>query len=459
MMAEQVPPIQEEIIAITRDLRRPAGDDPRFASLESMEANRDAFITHVHDTWKRLHVRSIEEILKIESIVRSPSAEKYPEGFSGLLKYVALIWRRVNDAIVWNMYNMEGHYIRRLSLRKPRPLLTESNAKAIFPFLNEINSDPLTIALWSDATCCVDVGDIVTRSFSGKPTGIIEVKSGKVNQAIMDVIHSEDDDADRHKALETLAATYGVAAIKQLGRVLRQMETGSQVSEVLRTDKGFDPLHRQPIEILEAKTKDRDYDDSLASFIEASDLKPVFECIENCLWVYIDQDPEKTHEDLIRDFTRLLYVARPSLREWNRERYDLDYLGEVVPLDANLLEPFAVPIFFRNFEPERVEQIVLGRLLNRVLLYFDWQSYAKVFEELGARLTWSTVKRARAESSVSHENRTVVIGNRIPIVTLETGQKMEGYSKIYRVFFEGILPSVVAAQYVEMLGRGSAATT
>lgn len=50
-----------------------------------------------------------------------------------------------------------------------------------------------------------------------------------------------------------------------------------------------------------------------------------------------------------------------------------------------------------------------------------------------------------------HEKRTVVIGNRIPVVSLSTGEKLEGYSKIYRVFFEGILPSVIAAQYVEML--------
>jgi hypothetical protein len=85
------------------------------------------------------------------------------------------------------------------------------------------------------------------------------------------------------------------------------------------------------------------------------------------------------------------------------------------------------------------------------LLHLDWQAYESLYPRLGARLTWSTAKRARAQSSVPHEKKTVVVGNRIPILSLDTGETLEGHAKMYRVYFEGILPSVVAAQYVEML--------
>ena len=450
-MTEDVPILQEELVSVIRDLRQPAGDDPRFSSLESITANQTAFLSRVHDTWKRLHNHSLQEILKIESLARAPDAKRYPKEFSEFLRYVELIWRRTNDAIVWSLFNMEGHYIRRMCLRKPRPVLSESNHKALIPLIEQLNSDPLTFALWSDATCCVDIGDVISRSFSGKPSGLLEVKSGAVNEAILDLIHSKDESAISLKSLEALAFAHGDNAIKQMGRILRQMQTNSQVSEVLMTDKGFDPLHKLPIEIKEAKTKDHSYDKMLASYFEISDKMPVLECIEGCLWVYIDQDPNKTYEDRIKSFTKSLYERDSRLREWNKDRYGLDHLREVVPLNANLMEPFAIPIFYRPFEPERIEQVVLGKLYNRVLLYFDWQNYERIFEDLGAHLTWSTTKRARAESSVPHEKRTVVIGNRIPVVSLSTGEKLEGYSKIYRVFFEGILPSVIAAQYIEML--------
>jgi hypothetical protein len=37
---------------------------------------------------------------------------------------------------------------------------------------------------------------------------------------------------------------------------------------------------------------------------------------------------------------------------------------------------------------------------------------------------------------------------------MRDGKYIEGCSKIYRVFFDGITPSSVAAQYIEMLGTG-----
>jgi hypothetical protein len=102
--------------------------------------------------------------MKIESILKSPTSKRYPQDFADFLRYVALIWRRINDAIVWSLFGMEGHYIRRLCLRKQRPTLLEANPKAIMPLLEELNADPLTFALWSDATSCVDIGDIISRT-------------------------------------------------------------------------------------------------------------------------------------------------------------------------------------------------------------------------------------------------------------------------------------------------------
>src|SRR5262249_1388621 len=46
-------------------------------------------------------------------------------------------------------------------------------------------SDPQSIAIWSDATTCVDLGDLVCRSFSGKLNGFFEAKAGAMNDRIL----------------------------------------------------------------------------------------------------------------------------------------------------------------------------------------------------------------------------------------------------------------------------------
>jgi hypothetical protein len=45
----------------------------------------------------------------------------------------------------------------------------------------------------------------------------------------------------------------------------------------------------------------------------------------------------------------------------------------------------------------------------------------------------------------------MIVGGRIPIISLPNGSSMTGHSKVSRIYFDGILPSVIAAQYVEML--------
>jgi hypothetical protein len=38
-----------------------------------------------------------------------------------------------------------------------------------------------------------------------------------------------------------------------------------------------------------------------------------------------------------------------------------------------------------------------------------------------------------------------------PEISLPQGPSVTGHSKVSRVYFDGILPSIIAAQYVEML--------
>jgi len=62
-------PLQDELPAIIESLRNPAGNDPLFATLQAIAANRAIFLEKSHATWKALHNRSLDEILALESLL------------------------------------------------------------------------------------------------------------------------------------------------------------------------------------------------------------------------------------------------------------------------------------------------------------------------------------------------------------------------------------------------------
>ena len=179
--------LQDELPAIIDSLRNPAGDDPRFTTGETLAANRAVFMEKSHATWKAIHNRSLDEILTLESIL-SLDSPHMPVAMAWYFRRCLAIWRRINDSIMWALLGYEDHVIRAVCHRKSRPLLAAANPDAIRTLLNKLNSDPMTIAIWSDATTCVDVGDIFCNSLSGKPSGFLEVKQGTMNDKILELM-------------------------------------------------------------------------------------------------------------------------------------------------------------------------------------------------------------------------------------------------------------------------------
>ena len=282
--------IRDELPAIIRQLRKPAGNDPRFASLEAIEANRKDFTAAVHSTWKQLHSRSLDEILTIEKVLSSAPREKLPVGFVWYLERSIALWRRINDAIVWSLVREQDHVIRRVCHRKDRPRLTDANPTAIRPFLDNFNSDPQSIAIWSDATTCVDLGDRVCRSFSGKLNGSFEAKAGAMNDRIFELMEVPGSSADVMNAITDFADKYGPKAVKQLERVVKQRQRYNEVMDIIENDRGFDSRQQAHVTVQDTTTPLKRYDLELQAVIDASLGGPVLRCVDRCLWVYVERE-------------------------------------------------------------------------------------------------------------------------------------------------------------------------
>ena len=455
VMSEERPrtvvPIQDELPKLIHMLREPAGDDPRFASLEAIESNLQAFREKVHSTWKELHRRSLDEILAIEKILSSEQRKKLPKDFIWYLERPISLWRRINDAIVWGLVRGQDHVIRTVCHHKDRVRLTDANPIPLRRFLDNINSDPQTIVIWSDATSCVDVGDIVCASFSDKPNGFFEVKEGTMNDKILDLMSIKGAPEEIMKEIIAFADKYGPKAMKQLDRVVKQRESYNQFMDIIDHDCGFDPRREAEVTIHKTTTPLKSYDEELQLIINASEHAPALRCIDRCLWVYVDRDTSKDTEAKIADFERGLTEASPTTTQWFREHFGPNEPFAPVLLEGNLTCPEAIPLFLRQLEPEAVRDVLIGKLMFSVFLFVDWHELGCIVADLGAELAWSSVKKGRSERTKPKLQRLLTLGDRVPRIQLSDGKCLEGFSKIYRVLFEGITPTSIAAQYIERL--------
>jgi hypothetical protein len=443
-------PIQDELPKLIRMLREPAGDDPRFVSSSAIAANRKAFREKAHSTWKYLHNRSLDEILELEQILFPDQRKKLPADFVWYLERTIAIWRRINDAIVWILLRERDHVIRAVCHRKPRPRLTDANPAALRRLLNNLNADPQTIAVWSDATSCIDVGDVVCRSFSGKPNGFFEVKEGSMNDKIFDLIAVKGTTEEIVEEIAAFANEHGPKAIKQLERVIKQLKRYDQYMDIIENDHGFDPRREAEVTIHETATHSKSYDRELQLIIGASEHAPALRCIDRCLWIYVDRNASKGPRVKITDFERKLRETSPATLQWFNAHFGANEPFEPVVLEGNLTCPEAIPLFLRQLEPDTIRDVMVGKLMLSVFLFLDWGELGRIFADLGAELTWSNKKKGRSQQAKPQAQRLLSFGDRIPRIQLNNGY-LEGFSKIYRIFFEGITPSSIAAQYVDIL--------
>ena len=62
----------------------------------------------------------------------------------------------MNDAVAWNLIG-QPETVKLLCANHIRPTLIESNPASVAAVLDDINKDPLSIAIWNDATTFLDV--------------------------------------------------------------------------------------------------------------------------------------------------------------------------------------------------------------------------------------------------------------------------------------------------------------
>jgi hypothetical protein len=444
-------PLQDELPALIEKVRAPAPDDPRFATRELIAANYDAFRTICHTAWKELHLKSIHEIIAMEALLIPERRKVMPPGMIFYFERSIQIWRRLNDALMWVLLGFQDHIIRTVCHRKDRPQLASANPKALLRLLEQLNGDPDTIAIWADATTCVDIGDIYCNAPPGKPSGFMEVKEGVMNDKIFELTKVKGTPEHIAGSIGTFVEENGPKALKQLKRFLRQQIRFSQVMDIVKHEQGFDPRREAEIFIGESHVALRTYDREIQEAIDAAISEPVLRCVDGCLWIYVDRVAEKRTGQKIDEFRKAIEVAAPEALPWIERLFEGKLSFEAIPIEANLETPEAIPLFLRELRPETVRDIVLGNLMNSVFLFLDWKAISGAVEAEGAELTWSSFKEGRRQQAKPAAQRFLTIGSRVPRIALKSGSYIDGLSKLYRIYFDGITPRSIISQYIEAL--------
>lgn len=447
MNEAELPALFEQIAA---QLTKPAGDAAEFATLEGIVANRPAFVVKCHQTWKKWHNKAIEEILVWDGFALAEKKRPIGPVAVEFADYNRAVWRRVNDAIIWTMMGMQRHLVKRLCLYRPRGPLNESNPKSVLSVLEDLNANPLKMAVWNDATSCVDIGDltIVQSAIEGPAAQFVELKEGRVNKAILDMIHSGGPDP--YSQVSAFAKVHGDTGMAQLARVLRQGERNDQALTLMKNEKGFDPVSGTHIKVVDVDIETDDYDEALNSLLHAAFVggREVTQVIDGCLWLYANADKGCSRNEAKQRFLTILLEHFPALaapRSNDRLRWDKD---RIVCLNECFSPPIAKPFFLRNIKPENSAAVVYGDLLFKVFLYLDWDAFGSLVTQEGGEFRWSSLKEARRARTMKPAVQPTIARGFIPQVRLGGVVLPVMDANLVELLFDGVTPRVIVKRII-----------
>jgi hypothetical protein len=444
--------VEEEIAEAARALKRPAGDSEQFASPAALLANQTDFVRACHDTWKKWHKRAIQRLQFHEGFLLADKARPLGPGVKDFGKYNLAVWRRVNDAIVWSVFGLQRHKVKRLCLYKRRNDLAECNPKSVISTLASLNSDPLSLAIWNDATSCVDVGDIMYIKNGLHPVPeFLELKEGSVNDAIIEVLNTEE--TSRDGTITAFRGRFGKKGIKQLERVIRQKKIGNQALELLMNEKGIDPVTGHEIEVVESASPPESYDGTLRALLEkaATCETGAIDCVDGCLWIFAATGGRKRAMYAVQRFVELLETRVDGFALRKKTSLAREDRDRIRSLSHSVYHPLAKPFFLRNLDPLHVASLTYGALSDNVLLYLDWVEFGRLIAKAGGEFRWGSAKEVGRARSMHPQARPPLIRGRIAQVQLGGAVGWITDPNLIELFYDGMTPWTVARNTVGSL--------
>lgn len=447
---------KEEILrasfaATVTHLHSPAG--PEYKSLEDIRRNQNEFVREYHKGLFKFHLEMIRHILLVEESLKTLPPAQTPEQRTAKrgLEHLRQIFRTFNDCIAWKIFMPEPSFtINRLCRRRPRGFLQDQNPDSILKFITELSRTGETLAIWNDATRCIDLHDVTAISLESREIIFYEVKEGPVNEEIIRVARAADE-KEILKGLDGLFSQRGASGIQQFERFLKQQLEGAKLHTLITNDDIEDPfLNTRRFAITPHKPL-ASYDTELGELLkEVREREFARITVDGCLHVLAINQVRLRHNIPFHSLIESELKRRLTAPEPNEP----DCGTVMVPFQQTLYSPISMPVMIRPLEAIDVADLCIG---NVVLFFmFDMNAWGKLLQE--CRLTWSSKKEGRRELSKPFLERQMVVDSRVPIITSPSGGWVRlGDMILPFMVCEGIRPLSLAENYDYELTHSNAA--
>lgn len=350
---------------------------------------------------KKEHHRNRQKLLKDKCIA---SVE--------LLKLEIRVLRRTADALIWGMLNNEHSSVRRLPISGDTDNLSRDSIIDSLIAADELNKDPHRLAVVSDMSTFVHVGDLVTFSLQ-HGFQLVEVKSGKKNLELYEAAEF----AFTHgcpKFEKQFLDNMSPNDIQQFKRIKNQMIRAGNALEAIHTGEGYDNLMKTPVSIEERDYRPEFFNMNIVKLAEEvkAGKKWAIDIIDEC--VYIGVYPESD----------LGFIG------FNTWIDGTEFKGRVTNINDSFFDPLSRPFLNLNLPTDILMDVMAGKLL--IVLCLD---HEKFFERANVRYPGLFTLEEYPEK-YAHTQNTLHVGSKGIASLVEGNVSFVGNGFETRILFD-----------------------
>jgi hypothetical protein len=431
--------LRESFAAAVTHLHSPAGP---YKSLEDIRRNQNEFGRDFHKGLFKFHVQMIMQILLVEEKLKGLTPAQLPDQriTKRGLEHLRQIFRTFNDCIPWISFPEPSFTINRLCRHRPRRYLRDQNPNSVLKVIAELSKTGETLAIWNDATRCIDLHDVTAISLESRKVIFYEVKEGVVNEEIIRIADGRNE-KEIQKSLDELFARRGASGIQQFERFVKQQVEGDKLHALATNDDIEDPFLKKKRSAITPHKPFDCYDSELGELLmEVREREFVSITVDGCLHILAVNQARLRHNVPIDS----LIESHLKSRLTTPGPDEPDCRAIMLPFQQTFYSPISMPVMIRPFEPKDVADLCIGNVA--LFFMFDMNAWGKLFQQ--CRLAWSSKKDGRRERSRPFLERQMVIDNRVPIITSPYGKSVRLGDRILPIMIcEGIRPLSMAEHY------------
>jgi len=403
----ELEPLAHELYDLSVKGSEPVWDELSEEAFKASPELREKFLTASHSGMNDAQKKIIEFVGSEEPLSKSHE----------------VLFHGIADAMAWQLIGHQLCHARRFYKEQSPVNLKESNFESVvFCAEDMARKNPGSISVISDLTSFVQVGDLLTMDSRGGIT-IVEVKEGKKNHEIMEFLNFFAE-TQCPRAFENFAREHGKSGVKQLQRMMRQMQRMGHVTEVMETGKSLDPDTDQHISIPDEFIYIGKWDDELNEVLEGSDAKSwAIKDVDDCLFI------GAYSKEAMKGFGHFAFNA------W-LESFEGGIGSPRFRLIDSMSGPLALPVFNLNITEQHKFDLLFGR--KHVCLGLNISAFLEKLKAEGIKVREATNKEvSQMEQKGAHpykwNGKAIYLGNGKEEMLLMDGIFM-------RIFFHGQRP-------------------